>query len=182
MASKRTCLTMEQKLKIIEEMTSSNNLNFAETARKHGVSRSVVSRLWKTREETLSTAKDFQNLSRKRKNRFKEEDVDIALDTWLGQKNKQNPRINGPILKQKAQQLATEMGHDFTPSDGWLSRFKERHSITFKRGNREKQCTDFESAQKWRERVVVDLLKDYSPDDIYNAHETGIYFKEQSNE
>ena len=80
---------------------------------------------WKSREETRrSTAKDFQNpLSlRKRKNRFKEEDVDIALNTWLGQKNDQNARINGPILKLKAQQLAEEMGHDFTPSDGWLSR------------------------------------------------------------
>lgn len=177
MASPRTCLTMEQKLKIIEEMGSSNDKNFAETARKHGVSRSVISRLWKNREETLSTVKDFQNLSRKRKNRFKEEDVDIALNTWLGQKNEQNARINGPILKQKAQQLAAEMGHDFTPSDGWLSRFKERHSITFKREHGEKQCTDFESAQKWRERVLVDLVKDYSSDDIYNADETGIFFK-----
>lgn len=168
---------MEQKLNIIEEMKSSNEQNFADTARKHGVSRSVISRLWKTRDETLSTAKDFQNLSRKRKNRFKEEDVDMALDTWLEQKNHQNARINGTILKQKAQQLATEMGHDFTPSDGWLSRFKERHNITFKREHGEKQCTDFESAQKWRERVIADLLKDYSSDDIFNADETGIYFK-----
>ncbi|XP_005098847.1 tigger transposable element-derived protein 4 [Aplysia californica] len=183
MAAKRTTLTIEQKLNIIEEMESGQDQdqNFAETARKHGVSRSVISRLWKTREETRSTAKDFQNLSRKRKARFKEEDVDIALNVWLCQKNEHCARINGPILKQKAQQLAEEMGHDFTPSEGWLSRFKERHSITFRRGHAreiEKQRTDFELAQNWKDRVMVGgFLNDYSPNDIYNAGETGIFFK-----
>lgn len=56
MALKKICITnitIEQKLKIIEEMESYKDQNFAEMARKHGFSRYIISRLCKTRVVTL---------------------------------------------------------------------------------------------------------------------------------
>ena len=47
MAVKRACLTMEQRLKIIEQMESGQDQNFDEMAHKHGILRFVIFRLGK---------------------------------------------------------------------------------------------------------------------------------------
>ena len=45
-----------------------------------------------------------------------------------------NVPISGPIMKIKAKELALKMGHsEFQCSTGWLERFKQRHSIVFRR-------------------------------------------------
>ncbi|GFS16581.1 tigger transposable element-derived protein 6-like [Elysia marginata] len=105
------------------------------------------------------------------------EDVESALKIWLEQKNEQNARINAPILKEKAQQLALQMGHEFEPSDRWLNRFKHRNGLSFKQEHGEKQSTDFIAAETYQTQKLPQLLKEYSPDDIYNADETGLFSK-----
>ena len=45
-----------------------------------------------------------------------------------------NVPISGPIMKIKAKELVLKMGHsEFQCSTGWLERFKQRHSIVFRR-------------------------------------------------
>ena len=60
-------------------------------------------------------------------------------------------------------------------TDGWLSRWKARHQITFKRAHGEKGSADTEGADEWISTVLPQLLREYKPDDIYNADETGLY-------
>jgi len=44
----------------------------------------------------------------------------------------QNATINGPLMMEKAKQLAITLEHqDFEPSHGWLERLKSRHNIKF---------------------------------------------------
>ena len=40
------------------------------------------------------------------------------------QKLDQGARLSGPLLEQKACELACTQGTDCTPSDGWLTRWK----------------------------------------------------------
>lgn len=175
--SSHTTLTLESKLKVINELESSGSQNFAETARKYGISRSAVSRLWKNREQVKKDGQECRNPSRKRKRAVKEEDVESALKIWLEQKNEQHARINAPLLKEKARQLASQMGHEFEPTEGWLNRFKHRNGLSFKREHGEKQSTDFAAAESFQSDRLPQLLSEYSPDDIYNADETGLFFK-----
>ena len=61
---------------------------------------------------------------------------------------------------------------------GWLERFKERHGISFKKVCGEEKSVDLASDQmeEWHRTLSV-LLKEYQPDDIYNADETGLFFR-----
>ena len=60
------------------------------------------------------------------------EDVDGGLLTWFKQSRAQGAPISGPIVMEKAGELAKELGIDFVPCSGWLGRFKRRHGIIFK--------------------------------------------------
>ena len=80
--------------------------------------------------------RDFKsggNRSRKRKLKSNEEDVGNALFLWFEQKLGQGARLSVPLSKQKACELACTQGTDCTPSDGWLSGWKARHNIVFKK-------------------------------------------------
>ena len=58
------------------------------------------------------------------------QDVEEALFSWFKQARCMNVPISGPIIKIKAKELAFK---DFQCSTGWLERFKQRHSIVFRR-------------------------------------------------
>ena len=45
--------------------------------------------------------------------------------------------LSGPMIKEKANQLAREMGINFVASNGWFYRFKTRQGLTFKSINGE---------------------------------------------
>ena len=87
-------------------------------------------------------------------------------------------RINGPILKEKAEELSKKLGnHGFKASDGWLSRWKVRHNIIFKKVHGEKGSADNVSAKEWKSNKIAALLDSFCENDIYNADETGLYYR-----
>ena len=69
------------------------------------------------------------------------------------------------------------MGKDFTPSDGWLSRWKKRRGIFYRREHGEVRSADQEGAQLWIEETLRQILSVFDPEDVYNADETGLYFR-----
>jgi hypothetical protein len=57
-----------------------------------------------------------------------------VLFTWYQQARGLNIPIGGTIEKEKAKSLAAKLNIDcFCASIGWLSRFKERHGLVFKK-------------------------------------------------
>lgn len=74
--------------------------------------------------------------------------------------------------------MAKELGiHDFKPTNGWLARWKGRNNVVFKKLHGEKKDADVPAADNFRQNVLPDILKKYKEDDIYNADETGIYYR-----
>jgi hypothetical protein len=58
--------------------------------------------------------------------------VDQALLEWFKVQRNDGFPINGPILKVQAEQFAKQLGHEnFTCDNGWLDRFKNRHTIVY---------------------------------------------------
>ena len=98
-------------------------------AKKYGVSTSQVSRLSKNKQDLIHEFESGGNHERKRRRGSKEEDVGDALFLWFEHKLGQGACLSGPLLKQKACDLACTQGTDFSPSDGWLSCWKARHNI-----------------------------------------------------
>ncbi|KAH9375001.1 hypothetical protein HPB48_006927 [Haemaphysalis longicornis] len=64
----------------------------------------------------------------------------------------------------------------FEASSGWLTRFRDRHGIAWKTICGESKDADHEAARTWRDDKLRDIINGYSPDDIYNADETGVFY------
>ncbi|XP_025193423.1 tigger transposable element-derived protein 6-like [Melanaphis sacchari] len=121
---------------------------------------------------------DNESDSQKRKRAGKEEVVDKALKEWFLQVKKKDAYINGPLLRQKAEDLAKKMGKDdFVATEGWFQRWKKRENISFIKTHGEQGEADFSAAQSWFKTHWTDLLSQYSPFDIFNADETELYFR-----
>ena len=100
------------------------------------------------------------------------------LKWFTSMKDRKIP-LSGPLLLEKANSFAIQLGiTEFKQSTGWLDSFKERHDITFKAMCGEAKSVDTASANmtEWTRRLST-ILKAYSPNDIYNADKTGLFFK-----
>ncbi|UYV78956.1 TIGD6 [Cordylochernes scorpioides] len=115
-------------------------------------------------------------LKRDRDGEFPE--IEEALFRWIRQANAMKLAINGNILKEKAILLALKMGQDnFEASNGWLEKFKVRRNIAFKRLHGEAGSVDANSVATWKGGIIPSLLAKYSPQDIFNADETELFYK-----
>ena len=107
------------------------------------------------------------------------EDVEHALIKWFKTVRDRNLPVSGPMLTTKAEEFATRLDHpDFKCSNGWLDRFKERHNITFKKicGEAKSVDTNSPAMHDWEDKLKS-LLAEFSPDNIFNADETGLFYK-----
>jgi hypothetical protein len=117
--------------------------------------------------------------SQRKKSKFPE--VEKALLTWFKNAREQNVTVLGEIMREKAKYFATKLGIsdlEFDCSSGWLERFKVRHDISFKHVCGEANCvvTNSIEMENWQTKLSK-ILQDYSPDQIYNDDETGIFYR-----
>ncbi|XP_025198312.1 tigger transposable element-derived protein 6-like [Melanaphis sacchari] len=91
---------------------------------------------------------------------------------------KNDARINGPILRQKAEELAKKIGiENFIASEGWFHRWKKRENIVYKRTYGEQKDADFSAAENWLKTEWPKIISEYTPDNVYNADETGLFYR-----
>ena len=82
------------------------------------------------------------------------------------------------ILKAKAEELASSTTvESWTCSSGWLSRWKVRHNIKFRSVCGENAAVDQEVCDDWKQRKLLPVLRRYDPSDVFNADETGLYWR-----
>ena len=65
----------------------------------------------------------------------------------------------------------------FQCSDGWLDRFKKRRAITFRIVSGEANSVPKDIVDDWLCNELPSLLEEYDPKDVFNADETGLFFK-----
>ena len=173
--SKRIDLDLDGKVQLLRDFEVSGITQMC-IARKYGVSKSQVSRLVSLK-NTIFAQFEEGNKKRKWLRSGKEEDVGNALFLWFKQKLTQGARLSGTILKQKASEIAAVDGSEFVPSDGWLGRWKIRHSLTYKQEQGEKQDANVQRAENWKHAILPTIMEDFTKEDIFNADETGLYFR-----
>ena len=95
------------------------------------------------------------------------------LFTWYQQARASNIPIGGTTLREKAKITAAQLNIDnFRASNGWVSRFKDRHGLVYKKLAGESAEVSADSTDAWLESLPS-LLGGYEPRDVYNADETG---------
>ncbi|XP_043557817.1 uncharacterized protein LOC122555765 isoform X2 [Chiloscyllium plagiosum] len=139
---KRTDLPLAEKVKVVMALQGPK-VSYASVAKMFNISKSQVGRISQNRERILEEWRQNANPNRKRKRKGKDIEVEDALLLWFQHAVAEGVRISGPMLKTKAKEFAEELHHnDFEPTDGWLSRWKARNNIVFKKDSNERHDCD----------------------------------------
>jgi len=137
-----------------------------------------ISVIVKQKEEIIKAFEERSNSKRKSLKTTTYEDVEQNLLQFVGLCNNNNLPINGPIIKEKAKDIASRIGHsNFEASNGWLSRFCKRNSVHFKviHGESGSVCQD--TTNEWINSKLPSIISDFKLCDIYNADEFGLFFR-----
>lgn len=177
MANKRklNAISIEVKKQIIEEV-GKNLKKKKEIANEFGIPSSTLSTILKNKAAILQKFDD--GLGKRKKLKDSEfSDMERCLMMWITQCRSQNVPLDGPIIKEKAEYFAKELGHlNFKGSNGWFENFKKRKNITFLKMCGESASVDEEVCQEFRKKIAL-IVKDYDEKDVFNADETGLFFK-----
>ena len=179
--SKRKTLSLKEKIGLLDDIDKETNKSHRHLSKKLGLSKSYIGKILLSKDSLRAEwahCIEKGQKDRKRNRECKDSEVDEALKLWFVEARNRGLPCSGPLLRAKAEDLAKSLGKtDFVASDGWLSRWKVRHGIVYKRMHGEKQDADFDGAEDWTSRVLPEYLSNYGPDDIYNADETGLYYR-----
>ncbi|XP_067872855.1 tigger transposable element-derived protein 3-like [Heterodontus francisci] len=169
-------LTLAEKVRVLE-MLERTKMSQLEVARRVGVSQPAISRLIRKKAAILEEWQRNSNPDRKRRRVGKDADVDAALLHWFEMARAQNVIITGEILMSKARTLADALNVEFTPTSGWLSRWKNRNNICVQRTHNEIVSESRPIDSSWIHTTLLSVLQNFRPEDIFNCDETSIYYR-----
>lgn len=172
-------LTIKKKLEIIDRVESlPPGKKKKDIAAEYEIPCSTLSTILKDKDK-LRENHCFGSSKKKRQRNPTQGDVDEALFQWFTAARAQSVPISGEVLKSKAEELCKEMEPDteWKCSSGWLSRWKVRHNISYKSICGENAAVDKEVCADWMERVLRPILTKYKSEDVFNADETGLFWR-----
>ena len=103
--------------------------------------------------------------------------MERALYLWFSNARANNIPVTDSILKEKAQKFSDDLGVvDFIYSNGWLQRFKNRHSIICHKISGESAGINPQLIRDGRQQAA-DIIKDYDLKDVFNVDETGLFYR-----
>lgn len=169
----RKSFSLNEKLKIIEAIE--NGKSQSTMCKTLNLNKSTVSTIWVNR----SKIKDewHKNAKKKKLRSSLRPEIDKMLFTWYQHQRANNIPVSGTMLHLQAEEFGKLSGSDFKCSSGWLDRFKKRHAIVLGKISTKSGSVDTTNTDQWLEHVWPLLSNGYSPDNIFIADETGIFYK-----
>lgn len=179
---KRTVLSINQKLEIIKK--SENGHTVKSLMREYEIGDQTVRDIIKKKQKLLEFAGTSDNpkgmCSRKTMKTSTYEDLDKAMVLWFNQQRAAGIPVSGAVCAAKAKYFFEQLKlpGDFNASSGWLTRFKQRYGIRQITVQGEKLSSDKSAS----ENFVLEFQnfvreENLSTEQIYNADETGLYWK-----
>lgn len=168
-------LSLREKVQVLEHADKEKS-GVRKLAVHFGVSKTQIADILKQKETIMKlwTENHNENVKKVIPSGNK---LDAVLFEWFTKVRANNFPISGPLLQEKALEVAGALGiENFKASNGWLEKFRLRHNIVFKSVCGEAADVCKEGATEWIERLPV-LLENFKPRDIYNADETGLFFR-----
>ncbi|XP_066261743.1 tigger transposable element-derived protein 4-like [Euwallacea similis] len=145
--------------------------------KKYEISQRTLSTIIKNKSSILQFGAKINDQASFKRNRPRKT-VNTALVKWIEAGRKQNLPISGPVLQQKTLNFAQQLGDkSFKASSGWLEKFKKRYGIVQKKICGESADVDEAHCNTWIQESLPALLAPYDEKDVFNADETGLFFK-----
>jgi hypothetical protein len=175
---KKQARTLHDRLKIIEKVDKNPGEKRVDIAKRLRLAASTLNCIFAKKDEIREQIGKCGNTCKKRKTSKESTfaELETVLFTWYQQARASNIPIDGTKLREKAKIIVAQLNIDnFSASSGWVSRFKDRHGLVFKKLVGESAEVSAESTDAWLESLPS-LLEGYAPHDIYTADETGLFF------
>jgi len=175
--SKRKELTLKEKVDVIKFIDQGHSER--KTSSQFSISKGYVSNLKKRRLEYLEQFEDEMVPKDRCRKAYKTENEEIneLVWAWFGRARSKDIPLSGPIVQEAAKEFAQRLGKgNFRASNGWLESFRKRHQIEFRTLHGESQSADSSSASDFLSRLPI-IMEGYKPEDIFNADETGLFYK-----
>lgn len=157
-------LTLEEKIQRIRDNDGSHGISFRKLSAKYHCSIAAVSNIIKWKEEYLSDYESNHNEDTKRKvKNDTSHRIDALTFDWFSSQRAKNIPISGPISQERAREIAEGMGlppGQFKGSNGWLEKFRTRHSIAHRAISGESASVDQSTVKEWKRRLPS-MLADY---------------------
>ena len=175
----RHTLTLSEKAQLIRE--HGDNSSYRTLADKYKISIGSVSNIVKRKAEYMDCYEQNENSTKKRNLRDESsQQLDEKVYEWFVTQRSKNIPISGPLLQERARQISLQLGGasagTFKGSNGWLQKFRTRHGIKHRAICGESATVDPATVDDWK--AWLPLINDkYAPEDVYNADETGLFFK-----
>uniref|UniRef100_A0A182PBD8 HTH CENPB-type domain-containing protein n=1 Tax=Anopheles epiroticus TaxID=199890 RepID=A0A182PBD8_9DIPT len=179
---KKNMLTLEQKLTLIDRHESGETPQNLAKAFEIGeqTARDIIRQKEKIRRFVQNCESSVGPTKRKSMKVSSFEELDEAMLRWYNENRASGISVTSAMCIEQAKYLHEHLGlrGTFNASNGWLSRFKQRYGIAgvyshsvAKTGNEVSAYTFCYQFQQLMQK------EDYLPDQIYNADETGLYWK-----
>ncbi|XP_051161251.1 tigger transposable element-derived protein 4-like [Leptopilina boulardi] len=176
MASHRKAFTIEEKGAIICRLE--NGESNSSLAKEFGVGHSTISMINKNKTKIKESFNSNVLKSKRLIRKCTRENVDKALVQWFKQIRNQVIPVSGPMLREKANFFTTQFNIvNFDCSLSWISRFKARHNIVSGTIAGESSSVEQNIVTEWLTTVWPNLRKQFSDENIFNADETGLFYK-----
>lgn len=153
-------------------------LTYRQIKEKYGVGVSGIAGIKKNRvhiETALQTKSPRKKFSTRK---VISPSVDKKTIQFFQEARQKHLPVSGWLLRNAAVTFAAEEGDTvFAGSRGWLRCFQDRHRISFKLLHGESASVDFVGSNKWYSGLP-NILQLYELKNIWNADETGLFFKQ----
>lgn len=189
----RTAISEEIKQQICIYVTKPENKNktqqqvadyFNQQNQDLRIDRSTISKIlgkkakWLAVIPTPASAKTFRHRE------VKYPRVEKALGLWIESANAKNLPVSEMMIKEKAYFFAQEFNilrEDISFSNGWIEKFKKRNNIRSYHLHGEANSAPLETLSEERKKLQA-VLQDYTLDNIFNADETGLFYRMAPNQ
>jgi len=175
MSKKWKVLTLKQKVDIIYELERTGDQ--ASIVNRGIASKSAISRIWTNKEQILN-AFLLKNKSTKKIKPSKHSNLEAELLLWFKEVRSRKIPISSSMLKEKANEIAKRLDiASFSCGDSWITRFKKRYLINTGTIVGESASVHTNTVKEFLENVWPEIRKEYTDANIFNADETGIFYK-----
>ncbi|GBM33473.1 Tigger transposable element-derived protein 4 [Araneus ventricosus] len=154
---KQTAISLKTKMELLRAVDEKRRSK-TEICKKFGIANSTLSTIIKNRDHiTAMFERNMFEPERKRMRTAKHEDLETALLVWIKQARSDNAPVSGPVLLERADEIAKQMGIEFSANPGWLERFKKRNGIVLKNLTTSK-ISEMCHTQNEPKRICLDLV------------------------
>lgn len=190
---RRKVLSLSEKVKILDKLKSGSSA--ASLASEYGLNESTVRYIKKAEDKIRSSVQASAKPTLKaayvsRRNPYLEK-MEKMLSVWIEDQTQKNAPLSGTLIRAKAASIFEDLKDSvplattskepeltFQASRGWFDNFKKRFNLHNLKLVGESASADHEAARAFPTQLLAHIQeKGYHPDQVFNADETGLFWK-----